>query len=105
MSAGIFPFLLPVLRWAARWRALVGDVAAARPVLAVGDLHRGELRPWRDAEGGLCGGERFDEAWPLRTPNDLVRLGTQCAARREYHAENHGKEAVRLRFSSTGTGL
>src|SRR3989454_6354569 len=31
MSAGIFPFLRATFyRWAARWRALVGDVAAAR---------------------------------------------------------------------------
>src|SRR5438093_283151 len=35
MSAGIFPFLRATFyRWAARWRALVGDVAAAPTVLA-----------------------------------------------------------------------
>src|SRR2546426_1021866 len=80
MSAGIFPFLRATFyRWAARWRALVGDVAAAPTVLAVGDLHVENFGTWRDAEGRLVWGVNdFDEAWPLPYTNDLVRLATSA---------------------------
>src|SRR5213083_485319 len=80
MSAGIFPFLRATFyRWAARWRSLVGDVAAAPTVLAVGDLHVENFGTWRDAEGRLVWGVNdFDEAWALPYTNDLVRLATSA---------------------------
>src|SRR5690349_12605536 len=80
MSAGIFPFLRATFyRWAARWRALAGDVAAAPTVLAVGDLHVENFGTWRDAEGRLVWGVNdFDEAWTLPYTNDLVRLATSA---------------------------
>src|SRR5258705_3597513 len=60
MSAGIFPFLRATFyRWAARWRALAGDVGAAPTVLAGGGLPPGELRTPRDGPGRLVwGGDR-----------------------------------------------
>ena len=97
MSAGIFPFLRATFyRWAARWRALVGDVAAAPTVLAVGDLHVENFGTWRDAEGRLVWGVNdFDEAWPLPYTNDLVRLATSALVAREYHdLRIDGKDAV-----------
>src|SRR5258705_9009250 len=80
MSAGIFPFLRATFyRWAARWRALAGDVGAAPTVLAVGALHVGNFGTRRDAEGRLgWGGEEFDEAWPPPYTNDLGRLATRA---------------------------
>src|SRR2546426_2026950 len=76
MSAGIFPFLRATFyRWAARWWALVGDVAAAPVVLAVGDLHVENFGTWRDADGRLCWGVNdFDEVDHLPYTLDLVRL-------------------------------
>jgi len=76
MSAGIFPFLRATFyRWAARWRTLVGDVAAAPTVLAVGDLHVENFGTWRDQEGRLVWGVNdFDEAFDLPYTNDLLRL-------------------------------
>src|SRR5205823_2308645 len=51
MSAGVFPFLRATFyRWAARWQAIVGDVARAPIVLAVGDLRGENFGPWRDGE-------------------------------------------------------
>ena len=97
MSAGNFPFLRATFyRWAARWRALVGNVAAAPTVLAVGDLHVENFGTWRDAEGRLVWGVNdFDEAWPLPYTNDLVRLATSALVAREYHdLRIDGKEAV-----------
>src|SRR3989441_11609426 len=76
MSAGIFPFLRATFyRWAARWRALVGDVAAAPTVLAAGDLHVENFGTWRDAEGRLVGGgKEFAGAWPPPVREHPVRL-------------------------------
>src|SRR3989442_12595930 len=90
MSAGIFPFLRATFyRWAARWRALVGDVAAAPTVLAVGDLHVGNFGTWRDAGGGLGWGvNHFDESGPLAYTNDLVPRPTHPLGA----PENHGLE-------------
>src|SRR5207302_4133858 len=105
MSAGIFPFLRATFyRWAARWRALVGDVAAAPTVLAVGDLHVENFGTWRDAEGRLVWGVNdFDEAWPLPYTNDLVRLATSALVAREYHdLKIDGKEAVGQFSTATG---
>ncbi|PYO97803.1 MAG: hypothetical protein DMD60_05760 [Gemmatimonadetes bacterium] len=97
MSAGIFPFFRATFyRWADRWRALAGDVAAAPTVLAVGDLHVENFGTWRDAEGRLVWGVNdFDEAWPLPYTNDLARLATSALVAREYHdLRIDGKEAV-----------
>src|SRR5881397_2351170 len=97
MSAGIFPFLRATFyRWAARWRAIAGDVAVAPTVLAVGDLHVENFGTWRDAEGRLVWGVNdFDEAWPLPYTNDLMRLATSALVAREYHdLRIDGKEAV-----------
>src|SRR5712664_288327 len=87
MTAGIFPFLRATFyRWAATWRALAGDVAAAPTVLAVGDLHVENFGTWRDAEGRLVWGVNdFDEAWPLPYTNDLVRLATSALLAIGYH--------------------
>src|SRR5216110_1492455 len=81
MSAGVFPFLRATFyRWAARWRALAGDVARAPTVLAVGDLHVENFGSWRDAEGRLVWGVNdFDEAAVIPYPFDLVRLATSVA--------------------------
>src|SRR2546428_7346008 len=97
MSAGIFPFLRATFyRWAARWRAVAGDVAVAPTVLAVGDLHVENFGTWRDAEGRLVWGVNdFDEAWPVPYTNDLLRLATSALIAREYHdLRIDGKEAV-----------
>src|SRR3989441_11892810 len=78
MSAGIFPFLRATFyRWATRWRALAGDVAAAPTVLAVGDLHTENFGTWRDAEGRLVWGVNdVDETCRAPYTLDLVRLAT-----------------------------
>jgi hypothetical protein len=87
MSAGPFPFLRGTFyRWAESWASIVGDVAAAPRVLAVGDLHVENFGTWRDAEGRLIWGVNdFDEAWPLPYTNDLVRLATSALIAVEYH--------------------
>src|SRR2546427_7313245 len=95
MSAGIFPFLRATFyRWAARWRALVGDVAAAPTVLAVGDLHVENFGTWRDAEGRLVwGGEDLDEPWPLPHNNDPGRHAHPAPGARQNHPlKNHRQE-------------
>ena len=80
MRLGSFPFLRATYyRWATRWASVVGDVAAAPRVLAVGDLHVENFGTWRDAEGRLVWGVNdFDEAWPLPYTNDLVRVATSA---------------------------
>src|SRR5256886_3236821 len=100
MSAGIFPFLRATFyRWAARWRALVGDVAAAPTVLAVGDLHAENFGTWRDAEGRVVWGvNHFDEAWPVPYTNDPGRLApTRPGPRRYHHLKNHRQGTGRAR--------
>src|SRR3989475_1964219 len=80
MSAGIFPFLRATFyRWAARWRAIAGDVAVAPTVLAVGDLHVENFGTWRDTEGRLIWGVNdFDEAYPQPYFLDLLRLAASA---------------------------
>ena len=64
-------------RWAQLWTSVVGQVAKAPTVLAVGDLHVESFGTWRDIEGRLCWGvDDFDDAYPLPYTNDLVRLAT-----------------------------
>src|SRR5213593_4021592 len=95
MSAGIFPFLRATFyRWAARWRALVGEVAAAPTVLAVADLHVENFGTWRDAEGRLVWGVNdVDEACQLPYTQDLVRLATSAvlAVRHRHFALSSGQ--------------
>jgi hypothetical protein len=87
MSAGSFAFLRATFyRWAARWEPIVGDVARAPTVLAVGDLHVENFGTWRDAEGRLIWGVNdFDEAWPLPYTQDLVRLAASALVARRHH--------------------
>src|SRR2546427_12822668 len=80
MSAGIFPFLRATFyRWAPRWRALVGDVAAAPTVLAGGDLHVENFGTWRDAEGPWGGGAHACDR-PLPLPCAEVAGGIDTTA-------------------------
>lgn len=87
MRAGSFPFLRATFyRWAARWEEIVGDVAKAPAVLAVGDLHVENFGTWRDTEGRLIWGVNdFDEAWHLPYTQDLVRLAASALLARSYH--------------------
>ena len=90
MSAGLFPFIRGTFyRWAARWESIVGDVADAPRVLAVGDLHVENFGTWRDSEGRLIWGVNdFDEAYSLPYTNDLVRLATSVVVAVGYHDLN-----------------
>jgi Uncharacterized protein conserved in bacteria (DUF2252) len=90
MSAGLFPFIRGTFyRWAARWESIVGDVADAPRVLAVGDLHVENFGTWRDSEGRLIWGVNdFDEAYSLPYTNDLVRLVTSVVVAVGYHDLN-----------------
>ncbi|HEY6224213.1 MAG TPA: DUF2252 family protein, partial [Gemmatimonadales bacterium] len=90
MSAGLFPFLRGTFyRWAERWESIVGDVADAPRVLAVGDLHVENFGTWRDSEGRLIWGVNdFDEAYSLPYTNDLVRLATSVVVAVGYHDLN-----------------
>lgn len=78
MRKDLFVFLRGTYyRWTQRWAAVLGDVARAPTVLAVGDLHVDSFGTWRDIEGRLCWGvDDFDDAYPLPYTNDLVRLAT-----------------------------
>jgi hypothetical protein len=98
MSAGSFHFLRATFyRWVARWEAIVGDVARAPAVLAVGDLHLENFGTWRDAEGRLIWGVNdFDEAWPLPYTQDLVRLSASAlVARSDHDLRLDGEHSVR----------
>jgi hypothetical protein len=90
MSAGLFPFLRGTFyRWAERWESIVGDIADAPRVLAVGDLHVENFGTWRDSEGRLIWGVNdFDEAYSLPYTNDLVRLATSVVVAVGYHDLN-----------------
>jgi hypothetical protein len=66
-------------RWAQLWPELCPDLAKAREVYAVGDLHLENFGTWRDVEGRLIWGVNdFDEAHPMVFPNDLVRLAVSA---------------------------
>ncbi len=80
MAVAPFPFLRATFyRWAQQWESCCGDLAAAPPVLAVGDLHTQNFGTWRDPEGRLIWGiNDFDEAFPMAYTNDLVRLATSA---------------------------
>jgi hypothetical protein len=80
MARGRFPFLRATFyRWAQRWPKVCPDLAAAPPVLAVGDLHVENFGSWRDSEGRLIWGVNdFDEAVMLAYTNDLTRLAVSA---------------------------
>src|SRR5262249_37791585 len=66
-------------RWAQLFPLALPDLAKARKVLAVGDLHVENFGSWRDEEGRLCWGVNdFDDAAELAFPSDLVRLATSA---------------------------
>ena len=80
MTQSPFAFLRATFyRWAQRWPKTCPDLAAAPPVLAVGDLHVENFGTWRDSEGRLIWGVNdFDEASTIAYTNDLVRLATSA---------------------------
>ncbi len=80
MTESLFPFLRATFyRWAQQWPRVCVDLAQARVVLAVGDLHVENFGTWRDRDGRLIWGVNdFDEAYPLAYTNDLVRLATSA---------------------------
>ncbi len=80
MTQSPFAFLRATFyRWAQRWPKTCPDLAAAPPVLAVGDLHVENFGTWRDSEGRLIWGVNdFDEASTIAYANDLVRLTTSA---------------------------
>jgi hypothetical protein len=80
MRDGAFPFLRATYwRWAETILDLCPDLAAAPPVLAIGDTHVENFGCWRDAEGRLVwGANDFDDAAVMPYPLDLVRLATSA---------------------------
>jgi len=80
MTQSPFAFLRATFyRWAQRWPKVCPDLAAAPPVLGVGDLHVENFGTWRDSEGRLIWGVNdFDEASTIAYTNDLTRLATSA---------------------------
>ena len=80
MAEGPFPFLRATYwRWAETILDICPDLAAAPPVLAVGDIHLENFGTWRDDDGRLVWGVNdFDEAAEMPYPLDLVRLATSA---------------------------
>jgi len=85
MAQNAFAFLRGTFyRWAQRWPKLCPNLAAAPPVLAVGDPHVENFGTWRDSEGRLIWGVNdFDEASTMAYTNDLVRLATSVSLARQ----------------------
>jgi Uncharacterized protein conserved in bacteria (DUF2252) len=66
-------------RWCELWPVLNPDLAGAKEVLGVGDLHVQNFGTWRDAEGRLVWGVNdFDEAAPCSFMVDLVRTAASA---------------------------
>jgi hypothetical protein len=62
-------------RWIQRWPQVCPELARAKELLTVGDLHVENFGTWRDDEGRLVWGVNdFDEAYPAAYALDLVRL-------------------------------
>src|SRR6516165_10661363 len=71
-------------RWCELWPTVNPDLAGAKEVLGVGDLHIQNFGTWRDAEGRLVWGVNdFDEAAPCAYAQDLVRLATSALLAKE----------------------
>ncbi len=84
---GVFTFFRGTFyRWVDLWEGKRKElrengvlIRKAPEILSVGDLHIENFGTWRDAEGRLVWGiNDFDEAYPLRYLNDLVRLATSA---------------------------
>ena len=84
-EGGVFTFLRGTFyRWTELWEANRKElrqtgvlIPKAPELFCVGDLHVENFGTWRDTEGRLIWGiNDFDEAYPLRYLNDLVRLAT-----------------------------
>lgn len=80
MAASQFEFLRATYyRWAQIWREACPELAGARELLSIGDLHIENFGTWRDSEGRLIWGiNDFDEAYPLPWTADLLRLATSA---------------------------
>ncbi len=80
MKLDLLPFLRATFyRWMQLWPEICPDLAGAKTVLAVGDLHIENFGTWRDAEGRLVWGVNdFDEAYELPYTLDLVRLAASA---------------------------
>jgi hypothetical protein len=76
MATSAFMFLRATFyRWMQLWPAACPDLADAKSVLGVGDLHTENFGTWRDVEGRLIWGcNDFDEAYEIPYALDLVRL-------------------------------
>jgi hypothetical protein len=108
MARESFPFFRATYyRWAQLWPEVCGELAAAPPVLAVGDLHVENFGTWRDAEGRLAWGVNdFDEVYPLAYTNDLVRLATSTLlADRTEHGSLPADVACEALLSGYGATL
>jgi hypothetical protein len=80
MAESAFAFMRATFyRWAQLWPETCPELAAATPVLAVGDLHVENFGTWRDSEGRLIWGiNDFDEAFRMPYAVDLVRLAVSA---------------------------
>ncbi len=66
-------------RWMQVWPEVCADLVTAPELRAIGDLHVENFGTWRDREGRLIWGiNDFDEAYPLPSTNDLVRLAVSA---------------------------
>ncbi len=76
MAVSAFMFLRATFyRWMQLWPVVCPDLADAKTVLGVGDLHTENFGTWRDIEGRLIWGcNDFDEAYDIPYALDLVRL-------------------------------
>ena len=80
MRKDAFSFLRATYwRWAETIFTVCPDLAAAPPLLAIGDTHLENFGTWRDAEGRLVwGANDFDEAAVMPYALDIVRLGASA---------------------------
>ena len=80
MRESAFVFLRATFfRWAAEIENVLPELAAAQPVLSVGDAHVQNFGIWHDKEGRLVWGfNDFDDAAVAPYPIDLVRLATSA---------------------------
>ena len=80
MAEGPFPFLRATYYlWAEEILNICPELAAAPPVVAVGDIHLENFGTWRDNDGRLVWGVNdFDEAAEMPYALDLARLGVSA---------------------------
>jgi hypothetical protein len=80
MRESAFVFLRATFfRWAAEIENVLPELAAAQPVLSVGDAHVQNFGIWHDKEGRLVWGfNDFDDAAVAPYPIDLVRLAASA---------------------------